>query len=219
MNIGSLNGNYNTKQNQFLIMTDNRLKKSEVLNSKKHISTYKTIIFGIFIVCFIVSCNNDKPEKIAAIVDRSAMPKLHATDITTVISDSGITRYRISAPCWNIYDRANQPYWEFPQGIHFERFDLNLKVDANIHSDYAKFKENEQLWELRGNVKMTNIQGQLFETSQLFWNQREERLYSDSLIKITDASHIIKGVGFESNQNMTNYHIRNTKGIFPADKN
>ena len=51
----------------------------------------------------------------------------------------------------------NQPYWEFPQGIHFERFDLNLKVDANIHSEYAKFNENEQLWELRKNVKMTNI--------------------------------------------------------------
>ena len=28
----------------------------------------------------------------------------------------------------------------------------------------------------------------------------------------------IKGIGFESNQNMTNYHIRKTQGIFPIDK-
>jgi LPS export ABC transporter protein LptC len=145
------------------------------------------------------------------------MPRLHATDITTVISDSGITRYRISAPSWNIYDRANQPYQEFPQGIRFEQFDLNLKVSSNISSDYAKFKENEQLWELRGHVKMTNVQGQLFETTQLFWNQMQERFYSDSAITITDASHIIKGIGFESNQNMTNYHIKKTQGIFPVD--
>ena len=189
------------------------------MNSQKYISVCKTIVGGLFLLFCIVSCNkDDKPEKIAAVVDRSAMARLHATDITTLISDSGITRYRISAPCWNVYDRANQPYWEFPQGIHFERFDLNLKVVANIQSDYAKFNENEQLWELRKNVKMTNIQGQLFETNQLFWNQREERFYSDSLIKITDATHIIKGIGFESNQNMTNYHIRKTQGIFPIDK-
>ena len=192
--------------------------KTVVLKNKCIISVCKAIFFTLCVVFLAVSCTKDKPEKIAAVANRSAMPRLHATDITTLISDSGITRYRISAPCWNIYDRANQPYWEFPQGIHFEKFDLKLKVDANIHSDYAKFKENEQLWELRGNVKMTNVQGQLFETTQLFWNQLTEKFYSDSAITITDAAHIIKGIGFDSNQNMTNYHIRKTQGIFPVDQ-
>lgn len=196
----------------------NRLNKTEILKNKRIISVCKAFVFTLCVVSFAVSCTKDKPERIAAVSNRSAMPRLHATDITTLISDSGITRYRISAPCWNIYDRANQPYWEFPQGIHFEKFDLSLKVDANIHSDYAKFKENEQLWELRGNVKMTNIQGQLFETTQLFWNQLTEKFYSDSAITITDAAHIIKGIGFDSNQNMTNYHIRKTQGIFPVDQ-
>lgn len=190
------------------------------MKSFQKISISKAIIGSLFLLLCVVSCNTiEKPEKIAAVKDRSAMPRLHATEITTIISDSGVTRYRISSPCWNVYDKANQPYWEFPQGIHFERFDLNLKVDANIHSEYAKFNENEQLWELRKNVRMTNIQGQLFETSQLFWSQRDERFYSDSAITITDASHIIKGIGFESNQNMTVYHIRKTNGIFPVDKN
>lgn len=188
------------------------------MNFQKKIFNRNSFFVGLLLIA-IVSCNSEKPEKIAAVLNRSAMPQLHATDITTVISDSGVTRYRIASPCWNVYDRASQPYWEFPQGIHFERFDTKLKVDANIHSEYAKFKENEQLWELRGKVKMTNIQGQLFETEQLFWNQREERFYSDSLIKITDADHIIKGIGFESNQNMTVYKIKQTKGIFPVDKN
>jgi len=153
-----------------------------------------------------------------AVVDRSTLPKLHATEITTVISDSGITRYRISSPRWDVYDKASQPYWEFPNGIHFERFDLNLKVDANIHSQYARFDENEQLWELRGKVKATNLQGELFETEHLFWNQREERIYSDTLIRVTQASHIITGLGFESNQSMSRYSIRKPQGIFPVNE-
>ena len=188
-------------------------KKSNRINN---ITATLSVVVMLF---FSVACSKEKPETIGAIVDRSSLPKLHATEITTLISDSGITRYRISAPRWDVYDKSNQPYWDFPNGIHFERFDLNLKVDANLHSQYARFSENEQLWELRGKVKMTNIQGELFETEQLFWNQREERFYSDSLIKITQESRIITGIGFESNQSMTHYTIRQPQGIFPVDEN
>ena len=63
---------------------------------------------------------------------------------------------------------------------------------------------------------MSNIRGQLFETSLLYWNQRDSKFYSDSAITITDATRIIKGVGFDSNQDMTNYHIRRIKGVFPV---
>lgn len=173
----------------------------------------------VFLGLFVTACSHEKPDKIDAIVDRSKMPRLHASEITTVVSDSGITRYRISAPSWDVYDRATQPYWEFPNGIHLERFDQAMKVDVNVHSLYAKFNENEQLWELRGKVKAVNLQGELFETEQLFWEQRQERFYSDSLIRITQATRIINGIGFESNQTMTKYTIKRPQGIFPIKEN
>lgn len=176
-------------------------------------------LFFLLLTVAVFSCNNtDKAEKISAVKDRTKLPRLHATEITTVISDSGITRYRISAPTWDIYDRATQPYWEFPKGIHLERFDEKLKVDANVHSQYAKFNEFEQTWELKGKVKAINLQGELFETEHLFWNQRQERFYSDTLIKITQATRIITGIGFESNQTMTKYLIKRPQGIFPVDE-
>ncbi|HEY5592192.1 MAG TPA: LPS export ABC transporter periplasmic protein LptC [Paludibacter sp.] len=182
-------------------------------NNKTNFSV-STIFMVVVMLFFMIACSSkEEADKIGAIVDRSALPQLHATEITTVISDSGITRYRISASRWDVYDKASKPYWDFPNGIHFEKFDANLKVDANIHSQYARFNENEQLWELKGKVKAMNLQGELFETEQLFWNQREERMYSDSLIKITQVSQITTGIGFESNQNMTRYTIRKVVGI------
>jgi len=190
-----------------------RILKSILKNNKTNFSV-STIFMVVVMLFFMVACSSkEEADKIGAIVDRSALPQLHATEITTVISDSGITRYRISASRWDVYDKASKPYWDFPNGIHFEKFDANLKVDANIHSQYARFNENEQLWELKGKVKAMNLQGELFETEQLFWNQREERMYSDSLIKITQVSQIITGIGFESNQNMTRYTIRKVVGI------
>ena len=200
-------------------MIENKQKTSHILHIEKTLLVFRMIIFSILFMTFIEACSKDKPDKISAIKDRALMPKLHATDITTVISDSGITRYRISAPRWDVYDKSSQPYWEFPKGIHFERFDLNLKVDANIHSQYARFNENEKIWELRGKVKSINLQGELFETEQLFWNQNQERFYSDSLVKITQATRIITGIGFESNQSMTKYLIKRPQGIFPVNEN
>ncbi|MCF8453898.1 MAG: LPS export ABC transporter periplasmic protein LptC, partial [Pedobacter sp.] len=170
-----------------------------------------TTALQVVVVLFLLySCSGSETEHIEAVLDRSAMPKLHAMDVKTVVSDSGITRYRINTPQWDMFDRASRPYWEFPLGIHLERFDEKLKVDANIHADYAKYLEQEQLWELKGTVRATNIQGELFETEQLFWDQRSEKIYSDSLIKITQANYIIIGTGFESNQVMTKYEVRNT---------
>lgn len=204
------------QQKRFIMLIDRIVNAISKNKTNRNITTALTVVVVLFLAG---ACSKDKPDTIAAIVDRSSLPRLHASEITTVISDSGVTRYRISAPQWNVYDKANQPYWEFPDGIHFEKFDLNLKVDANIHARYARFNENEQLWELKGKVRSTNLQGELFETEQLFWNQREERFYSDSLIKITQKSHIITGIGFESNQSMTRYLIRQPQGIFPVDEN
>jgi LPS export ABC transporter protein LptC len=171
------------------------------------------------ILLFLISCSGqDKPDVVQIDSNRANIPTLHATDITTVISDSGITRYRISAPQWDIYDKVPEPYWEFPYGIHLERFDMNLHVDANIHSKYARFFVNKKLWELKNDVKATNLKGELFETEQLFWDQNSQKIYSDSLIKVTQATQIINAIGFESDQSMNYYVFRNVKGIFPVDE-
>jgi LPS export ABC transporter protein LptC len=172
----------------------------------------------VVVLFLLIGCRKNETEQIDAVGNRNETPRMHAVKVSTVISDSGITRYRINTPQWDMYDRAGQPYWEFPYGVHFERFDEKLKVDANLHCTYAKFLENEKLWELKGNVRATNIKGELFETEQLFWNQQTQKIYSDSIIKITQAEYIIIGKGFESNQEMTKYMVKQTQGIIPVSE-
>lgn len=184
---------------------------------KKKIKIFATTVFPAVVVLFLAACSKVEPEKIAA-VDRTNFPRMHAMDVTTVISDSGITKYRINTPQWDVFDRANRPYWEFRYGIHFERFNEKLKVDANIHADYAKFLEYEQLWELRGNVEATNIRGELFETELLYWDQRTERIYSDSLINVTQERYIITAIGFDSNQQLTEYQFRDIQATIPLNE-
>ena len=178
-----------------------------------------TIVITVVVLCLFYSCNRTQPKPtIDAVTDRSQMPVLDATTVNTVISDSGVTRYRIKAPRWQIYDKAEPPYWEFIDGIVLEKFDEELNVDASLESDYAIYHERDQIWELDGNVRSINLKGEVFETPQLFWNQQTERIYSDSAITIYRSNSILKGIGFESNQTMSQYTIRNPQGVFPIDE-
>ena len=174
------------------------------------------LLLSVLLCVLLVACHNtDVKHRAAAVADRKAMPVLEGIDVNTLISDSGITRYRIKAHKWLIFDKADTPYWEFPDGIYLEKFNLNLEADATVEADYAYYNEPAQRWTLIGNVQAMNVEGERFETPLLYWDQKTESVYSDSSIVITRENSIIKGVGFRSNQEMTKYTIQRPTGVFP----
>jgi len=166
---------------------------------------------------FFQSCGHGEVPKSAAITDRQATPILDVDSVSTLISDSGVVRYRISAERWQIYDKAEPSYWEFKEGIYLEEFDEDLSVQASLRADYARYWDKDERWELKGKVHAMNEKGEKFDTELLVWDQHEERVFSDSAITITRDSSVIQGVGFESNQTMTNYTILNPTGYFTLE--
>jgi len=183
-------------------------------------SIYKNIITAasMMIIFLSISCTNTKPI-IDSVGNRAETAVLKALTITTIVSDSGITRYRITTPEWLIFDKAAEPYWLFPNGLHFERFDINYNVDAKIDCKYAIYYDKLRLWVLKDSVRCTNVEGELFESNILNWNENEQRIYSDAAIKITKKNLIINGIGFESNQTLTNYRTQKVTGVLPVDEN
>ena len=70
-------------------------------------------------------------------VDVQAIPTIHTEDASMLISDSGITRYRLEAKIWDIYSNEGDAYWYFPEGIHVEQFDSLFRVTGSIVADTA----------------------------------------------------------------------------------
>lgn len=170
---------------------------------------------AVVIACSSVSCRDEAKMEVVNI-DAAAVPTMLTRDVETLISDSGITRFRIETPVWYVYDEATEPYWRFPEGLYLEKFDNIFRKEATIRSDSATYLKNKQLWRLDGNVDISNVANERFLTQQLFWDQRARKVYSDSFIHIERADRVIEGYGFESNEQMSRYTIRNVAGIFPA---
>ncbi|HBK29834.1 MAG TPA: LPS export ABC transporter periplasmic protein LptC [Parabacteroides sp.] len=171
----------------------------------------------VMLLLFSVSCSKGKKELIEVSTNPEKDYTMKATEVNTLISDSGITRYRIQTKTWLVYGNAKEPHWYFPDGIYVEKFDTLFQPEASIQADTAYYYDKKGLWRLVGNVSVESLNGEQFDTSELFWDSKAEKVYSDKYIRIQQKEQIITGIGFESNQDMTKYTIRNSQGVFPIE--
>ena len=178
-----------------------------------------TIVLGTIVMLLLFPSCSGKSKAIGeAITERDSLPSMATLGVVTYISDSGVTRYRMKAEEWLMYDRKRPSYWAFEKGVYLEQFDSLFNVDASIKADTAYFYDKQKLWKLMGNVDIKNRKGERFNTELLYWNQATEKVYSDRFIRIEQPDRIITGYGFDSNQQMTIYQIRNMGGIFYVDE-
>ncbi|WP_370524408.1 LPS export ABC transporter periplasmic protein LptC [Bacteroides sp. 224] len=167
---------------------------------------------GVMLLSFL-SCIGQKKEIGEAITERDSLPVMKTVGVTTFISDSGITRYRVDTEEWAIFDRKEPSHWAFEKGVYLEKFDTLFNVDASIKADTAYYYDKQKLWKLISNVEIQNIKGEKFNTDLLYWDENKEKVYSDQYIRIEQTDRIIEGYGFESDQQMTSYKILNIQGI------
>lgn len=184
-----------------------------------HRNTRITIVLGTMVMLLLFSsCTGRQKDLGVAITERDSLPVMDTRGVTTLISDSGITRYRINTEEWLVFDRKNPPHWAFEKGVYLEKFDSLFRVEASIKADTAYFYTKEELWKLMGHVDIKNLEGKRFNTDLLYWDQRRQKVYSDRFIRIELPDRIITGRGFDSNQQMTVYTIRQPEGVLYFDE-
>lgn len=177
-----------------------------------------TVVAAVVMLVLCSACSGRKKPMGDAITERDSMALMHTRGVNTLISDSGVIRYRVQAEDWKVFDRKRPPHWAFEEGVYLEQFDTLFQVQASIKADTAYYYNKQELWLLRGNVEIRNLQGERFTTQLLYWDQRKEKVYSDRFIRIEQPDRIITGRGFTSNQQMTVYTIHKPEGIFYVDQ-
>ena len=136
------------------------------------------------------------------------MPSMRDDSVTMLISDSGLIKYKLITKNWEFFENAKDPHWYFPEGIYLEQFDTSFQKQIPIKADTAWNFTLRKLWKLKGHVFIENIQDETFSTDELFWDEKEQKVYSDKYIEINRPEKLmLKGIGFESNLNMTQYRI------------
>ena len=155
---------------------------------------------------------------VEVVFDPQTYPTLKEKNVTTLYSSEGITRAKAIAPTYHVFGRASEVYWFFPDSIYLEIYDTAFNIQGTVRADTAYRYERRQIWELKGNVYMTNFEGVRFQSEHVFWNEQKETIYSDTVIKITKGETVTIGKkGFTSNQQLTKWEIFQSDIEMPVD--
>ena len=171
-----------------------------------------TVALAAVMLLLFSSCSGKKKELGAAITERDSLPVMDTRGVESLVSDSGVISYRLSAEEWLVYDKKTPSYWSFEKGVYVEKFDSLFQVEASIKADTAYYYDKQKLWKLIHNVHIQNQKGENFDTELLYWDQNKKRVYSDKAVRVEQVDRIIYAEGFESNEQMTKYTFFKVNG-------
>ena len=166
------------------------------------------------LLTFVASCDERKEHIASAIRDRDSVSMMTSYGVNTLISDSGVIKYRIVAERWDVNIVKNPSRWTFDKGLFLEQFDEKFHVESYIQCDTAYYYDQLRLWELRSRGRILTKSGIRFTSEQLFWDERSHELYSNVFSHLVTPERELQGSYFRSNENMTKYYVSNSKGSF-----
>lgn len=171
---------------------------------------------GCIIILFCsMACSSGEIRQSKKTRAGDSLPFMHSVGVSTLISDSGVIRYHLVAEEWDIYTPANAAAtWKFIKGLLMLRLDEDFNVDLYVQADTA-YLHQQYMWELRGRVRIRNVQGTRFMTEELFWDLNKHEMWNHANMTIITPERTLEGTEFRSNEQMTRYSVANSKGDFP----
>lgn len=175
------------------------------------------ITLAVFVAAVFFGCTEPQEHIAPAVHERDSLSMMTSYGVNTLISDSGVIKYKIVSERWDVNIVKNPSYWLFEKGIFFEQFDEKFHVEAYIQADTAWYYDQQKLWKLRGRVRIRNNNGLIYESEELFWDGIRHEFYSNVFSKVTTPERTMEGTYFLSDENMRHYTVSNSKGSFEKE--
>ena len=176
-------------------------------------------LIAIFTFCVLLftACEEQKVHTAPAINERDSVSMMTSYGVNTLISDSGVIKYKIVTERWDVNTIKQPPRWTFERGIFLEQFDQKFHVEGYITADTAWYYEQQKLWELRGRVHIRNVNGLIFDSEELFWDGQKHEFYSHKCSKVVTPERTLQGTYFRSDEHMAHYEVTNSVGSFQSE--
>lgn len=172
-------------------------------------------LFGLLCLLYVmVSCQEAVEHTAPAIRDRDSVAVMTSYGVNTLISDSGVIKYRIVTERWEVNQNRNPSRWIFDKGLFLEQFDEKFHVQGYIQCDTAYYYDKQRLWELRSRVRILTKDGLRFMSQQLYWDELKHELYSYVFSRLITPERTLQGTYFRSDERMTHYLVTNSRGSF-----
>ena len=162
----------------------------------------KMIATAMAVAFVVYSCKGKLAE--AEVLDLDETPVQVVDDMFMQQTENGIVKMRAEAPRMEKYEKDSLDYELFPEGFFVYGFDETGKLETEIVADNArhqKYDDGRESWEAFGNVVVKNLINQeVMETDTLYWDQKNEKIYTHCYVRMYSPDGFMQGYGMESDQ-------------------
>lgn len=169
------------------------------------------------LTALLTACSEAQEHTADAILERDSVSVMTSYGVNTLISDSGVIKYRIVTERWDVNTIRQPSRWEFMKGVFFEQFDEQFHTEGYIQADTAWYYDQLKLWKLRGRVRIRNVNGLIYTSEELYWDGLSHEFYSNVFSRVVTPERTLQGTYFRSDEHMTHYIVANSKGSFEKD--
>lgn len=175
------------------------------------------LLSGVIVAMAAMSCQETVEHTAPAVRPQDSVAVMTSYGVNTLISDSGVIKYRIVTERWEVNQARNPSRWVFDKGLFLEQFDEKFHVQAYIQCDTAYYFDQQRLWELRSRVRILTKDGLRFNSEELYWDESKHELYSNVFSRLVTPERTLQGSYFRSDERMTHYYVTNSKGSFESE--
>lgn len=168
------------------------------------------IIVVLFLFIF-TACQENDMSKVKALFNETDADVEVADSVKFIYKEGAYSRAIVTGKTVKRYTNSKNKL-EFTDGL-LVKFYEQLSLISVLKADYAENNDDEQMVKIKGNVYIENSRYEILETNELTWNMRSKKIYTDKPIKIKTIDNTIYGVGFDANEDFSNYTIRKVNGI------
>ena len=170
-------------------------------------------------MAMLFSCNNDM-RNLQQLSIQKKFPQGEAFDFKLVYTDSTKVVAVVTSKLNKDFTNQRMPYSEFPEGVKVEFYDQARHKNI-VEANYGIIYPSSDMVELRDNVVLTTYDGKKLKTSQLFWDQKEDRIFTDREFSFTDETKgtVTNGIGMDFDKKFSTVKAHKTTGILAIEDN
>ena len=173
----------------------------------------------LFSMAMLFSCNNDM-RNLQQLSIQKKFPQGEAFDFKLVYTDSTKVVAVVTSKLNKDFTNQRMPYSEFPEGVKVEFYDQARHKNI-VEANYGIIYPSSDMVELRDNVVLTTYDCKKLKTSQLFWDQKEDWIFTDREFSFTDETKgtVTNGIGMDFDKKFSTVKAHKTTGILAIEDN
>lgn len=165
-----------------------------------------------------ISCKTNEIEEVLSYSNLDAPPTRTTFNVTYTYTDSGKVSNVLKAGKVLRFESKDSTYSLIQEGFELTFFDNRGDFDGRLTAINGYIRGDNALMIASDSVVFVNRLDEELLTEELIWEQDSAMVYTNKFVTINRAETVLYGTGLESDENFTNYIIKNPTGEFFIDE-